>query len=114
FRFTFPGPEAAVIFDSVNNNGGLVLDAGKREATGHSDVRSGLSAGATRMFVYAVFDRPVTASGMLPGGGGANVTGYFRFDPGGDRTLTMRIATSLISVAQAKHNLELEIAAGDT
>src|SRR5690606_29913564 len=36
------------------------------------------------------------------------------FDPGSDRTVTMRIATSLISVDQAKANLEREIPAGDT
>jgi predicted alpha-1,2-mannosidase len=114
FRFTFPGDSAALVFDNVNNDGGLTLDPARRALTAHSDVRSGLSAGATRLYVYATFDRPVTASGMLPGGGGANVTGYFRFDAGRDRVVTMRIATSLISVEQARKNLALEIAPADT
>ncbi|MEV4313242.1 GH92 family glycosyl hydrolase [Actinocrispum sp. NPDC049592] len=111
FRFGFPG-QANLIFDNVNNNGGLTLDAAGRTITGYSDVRSGLSAGAGRLFVYATFDQPVTASGKLPGGGGSNVTGYFKF--GDVRQVTMKIATSLISVEQARRNLEMEVSASDT
>ena len=124
FRFTFPDDNANLIFDNVLNrdgngnailsSGGLTLDPGTGAISGFSDARSGLSAGATRLFLYAVFDKPVAASGMLPGGNGATVTGYMRFTAGADRTVTMRIATSLISVAQAKQNLALEIAAGDS
>nr|WP_203663060.1 GH92 family glycosyl hydrolase [Actinocatenispora rupis] len=114
FRFTYPGADAALVFDNANNNGGLTLDADGRSLTGYSDVHSGGSAGATRLFVYAEFDRAVTAGGMLPGGGGDKVTGWFRFAAGDSRTVTMRIATSLISVDQAKHNLALEISAGDS
>jgi predicted alpha-1,2-mannosidase len=113
-RFTFPGPEQSLLFDNVNGNGGLTLDAARRVVTAYSDVRSNLSAGATRLFVHAEFDRPVTHSGMLPGGGGPKVTGYFRFDPGAERVVTMRIGTSLLGVAQARRNLELEIAPEDT
>ncbi|MFL6073275.1 MAG: glycoside hydrolase domain-containing protein, partial [Mycobacteriales bacterium] len=114
FRFTFPTADANLIFDNVNNNGGLVLNPLAGSLSGYSDVKSGLSTGAGRLFVYAQFDRPVAASGMLPGGGGANVTGYYRFRLGADRQVTMRIATSLISVEQARHNLELEIAPRDS
>jgi len=114
FRFTFPGDDTSLVFDNVNNRGGLTLDPGSGSLAAFSDARSGLSAGATRIFVYATFDKPVAASGMLSGGGGPNVTGYLRFTAGADRTVTMRIATSLISVAQARKNLELEIAAGES
>ncbi|MFH8366640.1 GH92 family glycosyl hydrolase [Streptomyces sp. NPDC018031] len=113
-RFTYPGDDATVVFDNVNNSGGLTLDPEHGVVTGFSDVRSGLSTGASRMFVYGVFDAPVTASGRLPGGGGKDVTGYFRFRPGADRTVTLRIATSLISVEQAKANLAQEIGASDS
>ncbi|MEU6119851.1 GH92 family glycosyl hydrolase [Streptomyces sp. NPDC047117] len=109
-KFTFPGDDASLIFDNVNNKGGLTLDTDKGVVSGFSDVKSGLSTGATRMFVYAVFDAPVTGGGKLSGGGGPDVTGYLRFEPGADRTVTMRIATSLISVDQAKANLGQEIA----
>src|SRR3954452_18170500 len=60
----------------------------------------------TREDVYATFDRPVVASEKL-----GDVSGYVKFDAS---TVTMRIATSLISVDQAKHNLALEIAPSDT
>nr|SBO97921.1 Alpha-1,2-mannosidase [Nonomuraea gerenzanensis] len=113
-RFTFPGTAAKLIFDNVNDSGGLTLDTGAGVVTGWSDVRSDLSTGATRMFFHAVFDRPVTGGGRLTGQGRDNVLGYLAFDAGQARTVSMRIASSLISVEQARRNLELEIAATDT
>ncbi|MEV7711945.1 GH92 family glycosyl hydrolase [Streptomyces sp. NPDC088270] len=110
-RFTYPGDDASVVFDNVSNDGGLTLDPATSSFTGFSDVKSGGSTGATRLFVYGVFDAPVTASGKLSGGGGDDVTGYLRFDAGKDRTVNLRLATSLISVDQAKRNLAAEIPA---
>jgi len=118
-RFTYPGKNAALIFDNVDDKGGLTVDREHNTVTGYSDVKSGLSTGATRLFVYATFDTPNSAGSHLEGGGsalrskgtGRDVTGYLRFRPGHDRTVTMRIATSLISVAQAKRNLRREIPA---
>ncbi|MFE7567512.1 GH92 family glycosyl hydrolase [Streptomyces sp. NPDC057539] len=110
-RFTYPGDDASMVFDNISNAGGLTLDPATRSFSGFSDVKSGLSTGATRLFVYGVFDAPVTASGKLSGGGGADVTGYLRFDAGKDRTVTLRLATSLISLDQAKKNLSDEIPA---
>nr|WSZ99097.1 GH92 family glycosyl hydrolase [Streptomyces sp. NBC_00857] len=111
-RVTYPGDNASMVFDNISNAGGLTLDPQTRSFTGFSDVKSGLSAGATRLFVYGVFDAPVTASGKPTGGAGPDVTGYLRFDAGKDRTVTLRLATSLISVDQAKKNLADEIPAG--
>ncbi|MFJ3901374.1 GH92 family glycosyl hydrolase [Streptomyces sp. NPDC090025] len=108
-RFRYPGDDASVVLDNVTDEGGLTLDPATRSFTGFSDVKSGLSAGAGRMFVYGVFDAPVTASGKDTEAG---VTGHFRFDAGDDRTVTLRIATSLISVEQAKANLADEIPDG--
>jgi predicted alpha-1,2-mannosidase len=115
FRFSFPGDDASLIFDNIDDRGGLTLDPATGSLTGFCDARSGLSAGATRIFVYATFDKPVVASGRLTGGGGSAVAGYYRFGvAAADRTVTMRIASSLISVEQARKNLALEIAAGDS
>ncbi|MFH8610378.1 GH92 family glycosyl hydrolase [Streptomyces sp. NPDC018029] len=111
-RFTYPGDDASVIFDNVSEKGGLTLDKEKGIVSGFSDVKSGLSTGATRLFVYGVFDSPVTAGGKLEGGGGGDVTGYLRFRPGKDRTVNLRLATSLISLDQAKANLAQEIPSG--
>ncbi|RZU49302.1 putative alpha-1,2-mannosidase [Krasilnikovia cinnamomea] len=113
-RFTFTGNRGNLILDNVNGNAGLSIDAANRSVSGWSDVNSGgLSAGWTRMFMYAVADRPVAASGSLSSGNRPS-TGYLAFDTSTQKTVTLRIATSLISVAQARHNLELELAASAT
>ncbi|MFF4572826.1 GH92 family glycosyl hydrolase [Streptomyces sp. NPDC001410] len=105
-RFTYPGDDASVLFDNVTEQAGLTLDKEHGIVTGYSDVKSGLSTGATRLFVYGVFDKPVTD------GSATGVKGYLRFDAGADRTVTLRLATSLISVDQAKDNLRQEIPDG--
>lgn len=114
-RFTFTGNVGTLIFDNVTNEAGLTVDAAAGTVTGFSDVRSGLSTGATRMFMYATFDRPVVASGRPSGvGNRTNAAGYVRFDTSANKNVTVRMATSLISVDQAQHNLELEIGQNDT
>jgi predicted alpha-1,2-mannosidase len=77
--------------------------------------------GDSPMYFYATFSQPVTASGMVASGGcadnacgGNDVTGYYQFDTATDKTVTMEIGTSYISVAQAEHNLQLEIGPKDT
>ncbi|WP_217538614.1 GH92 family glycosyl hydrolase [Stenotrophomonas sp. GbtcB23] len=112
FQFDFPKDgDANLLFDNVDARGGLTLDAATQTLSGYTDTRSGLSNGATRMYVVASFDRPWRSSGTINSG---RPTGYIKFDPGSDRRVTMRIATSLISVEQARHNLALELAAEDT
>ncbi|MFI9644901.1 GH92 family glycosyl hydrolase [Streptomyces sp. NPDC052040] len=101
-RFTYPGEDASVIFDNVTEQAGLTLDKDKGVVTGYSDVKSGLSTGATRLFVYGVFDAPVTD------GAASGVKGYLRLRPGADHTVTLRLATSLIGIDQAKDNLRQE------
>ncbi|MFC3574746.1 GH92 family glycosyl hydrolase [Streptomyces yaanensis] len=105
-RFTYPGDDASVLFDNVTEQAGLTLDKDNGVVTGFSDVKSGLSTGATRLFVYGVFDAPVTD------GAASGVKGYLRFKPGADHTVTLRLATSLISLDQAKDNLRQEVPDG--
>jgi len=112
FRFTFPGNDSSLIFDNVDNSGGLTLDPATGSLSGYSDTN--LSAGAGRLFVYATFDKPVTTGAKLPGENRDNVRGYLRFDAGASKTVNMRIATSLISLDQAKKNLAAEIAPNST
>ncbi|WP_233496722.1 GH92 family glycosyl hydrolase [Dyella sp. AtDHG13] len=113
-RFTFTGDRSQLVFDNRNDKGGIELDAGHGSISGYSDVASHLSTGATRLFFYATFDRPVTESGRLSGQGRDHVATWFGFDTHADKTVTMRIATSLISLEQAKRNLDQEIAADDS
>jgi len=104
-RFQFPQDSpASVLLDNVDERGKLNLDAATQTLSGYTDTRSGLSNGATRMFVYARFDQPWTDSGLIDTG---RPTGYIRF--GHANEVTMQIATSLISVEQARRNLEMEI-----
>ena len=116
FRFTFTGEASTLILDNVDSNAGLTIDPADGAVSGYTDVRSRLSTGATRMFVHATFDRPVRASGRPAGADDrAGASGFVTFDTSGaDRTVTMRIATSLISLDQARANLALEIAPTDT
>jgi predicted alpha-1,2-mannosidase len=109
FRFSFPDGDANLVFDNVNDSASLSIDQAAGVVTGWSDVRSGLSNGATRMFVYATFDRPMTGSGKS-----LDRRGYAKFATGPDRTVTMRIATSLIGIDQAQKNLAQELAPTDT
>ncbi|WP_368310030.1 GH92 family glycosyl hydrolase [Luteibacter sp. CQ10] len=116
FRFTFTGKRAQLVFDNLNGNASVTLDPQGRSIQGWSDVKSGLSTGATRMFFYATFDRPVAESGRLTGEKRDAASAWFGFDTKGghDKVVTMRIATSLIGIDQAKANLGQEIADTDT
>jgi predicted alpha-1,2-mannosidase len=106
FRFRFPRDgDANLLFDNVDERGGLTLDAATQTLQGYTDTRSGLSNGATRMFVFARFDQPWRDSGRIETG---RPTGYVKF-AADDGEVRMRIATSLISVEQARRNLDLEI-----
>lgn len=109
-RFTFPGKRGQLVFDNRTNEGGITLDPVHRSFSGYSDVKSVLSTGATRLFFYATVDQPVAESGRLTGEGRDQVTAWFGFDTSTTKTVNVRIATSLISLEQAKHNLALEIA----
>jgi predicted alpha-1,2-mannosidase len=111
FRFTFPEGRGWVLFDNARNRGGLRVHPGTGVVTGHTWVRSRLSTGARRMFVYAQADAPASGGGRVRRPLWRTVTGQLSFDA---PEVTVRIATSLISLAQAKRNLELEIPAGTT
>ncbi|WP_262306978.1 glycoside hydrolase domain-containing protein [Neobacillus niacini] len=118
FRFTFKGNSSNLIFDNQNDTNGSAAVTLNEDGTiqGWSDLKSGLSTGASRMFIYATFDKPVISKGMLTGsgGGGAAKQAYVKFDTTNDKVVNMKIATSLISVEQAKKNIEMEITANDT
>jgi hypothetical protein len=64
-RFTFTRNHGQLVFDNKNNDGGITLHPEARSISGYSDVASGLSTGATRLFFYATFDQPITGSGHL-------------------------------------------------
>lgn len=112
-RFTYPSAGGSVIFDNMNGSAAInSLSPATGEVTAYSDVKGNYPQGVARMFMYARFDRGALQGGKITGN--SSDAAYLRFDTGATRTVTMRVATSLISVDQARKNLELEIGAADT
>ncbi|WP_217491385.1 GH92 family glycosyl hydrolase [Gluconobacter morbifer] len=109
-RFRYPGASRGqVIFDNITNQGSLIMAPDGRSADGYTDIASDLSTGASRMFLHLEFDRPVVAAGHLTGQKRDKVQAWAAFDTKVDPSVTIRIATSLISLDQARHNLALEL-----
>ncbi|GBR41978.1 putative alpha-1,2-mannosidase [Neoasaia chiangmaiensis NBRC 101099] len=108
-RFRYPGDEGQLAFDNINDHGHFVIAPDGQGADGYTDVASGLSTGATRMFIHLVFDRPARAQGRLTGQKRDDVQAWASFDTRGGRPVEVRIATSLISLDQARRNLEMEV-----
>ncbi|WP_116051756.1 GH92 family glycosyl hydrolase [Amycolatopsis palatopharyngis] len=110
-RVAFPEGSGWLLFDNARNRGGLRVDPATATVSGHTWVRSRLSKGARRMYVYGTADRPATGGGRIRRPWWRTVTGYLTFD---SPVVTLRIATSLISLRQARHNLEQELPASVT
>ncbi|PXY22521.1 GH92 family glycosyl hydrolase [Prauserella muralis] len=105
-RFTFPDDDGWLLFDNTRNRGGLRLHPARRTVTGHTWVRSRASAGARRMFVHGTVDEQPIDGATLRRPPWRTVTGYLRFAA---RTVTLRLATSLLSLDQARRNLDAEV-----
>jgi predicted alpha-1,2-mannosidase len=103
FRFTYPrAKQANLLFDSIDDaHGVMTADRAARSVEGFSELD------AKRLYFYATLDRPLTGTSD-PAGGGVNLA--VTFSLGDDHVATLRIATSFISVEQARANLEQEIA----
>lgn len=113
-RFRYPGTTGQLAFDNINNHGRITVSGDSRTADGYTDVASGLSTGATRMFVHMEFSNPAQAQGRMRGQKRDDVQAWVSFDTTGDKPVTVRIATSLISLDQARRNLVMEIPPGKT
>jgi len=94
-----------VTFPAGKATGSLVLQNGNftfgaaGTVTGWVDNGSGLSAGRSRMFYSGTFDR-------APAGSAATSA---TFDLSANPQVTLRFATSFISLEQARRNLDLEV-----
>ncbi|WP_369372919.1 GH92 family glycosyl hydrolase [Promicromonospora sp. Populi] len=110
-RFSFPretpGDVGHVLVDRVAGSSALSFDAATGTLSGWVENGSGLSVGRTRMYVSGTFDRAPSSVGEAAGNrAGAR---YATFDTSGDRTVELRVATSFISLVQARANLDLEV-----
>jgi predicted alpha-1,2-mannosidase len=108
-QFTFTGAAGSVVLDSPTGDGAFSIDQATGAVTGWIDHGAGFVAGQSRMFVSGKFDTAPTATGTASGG--RSLTKFATFDTGTQKTVTLRLATSLISLDQAAKNLDLEIAA---
>ncbi|MBD5785942.1 GH92 family glycosyl hydrolase [Cellulosimicrobium terreum] len=106
-RMSYPGNVGHVLVDKVDGSSKLTLDQATGTLSGWVENGSGLSAGRTRMFVSGTFDRSPTAVGTAAGNRAD--ARYATFDTSSDKTVELRVATSFISLAQAKKNLDLEV-----
>ncbi|GLZ37189.1 GH92 family glycosyl hydrolase [Actinokineospora sp. NBRC 105648] len=104
-RFGFPPGPANLVLDNagiLGGTGAVAVDG--NTITGHTDVRSGLSVGAGRMYLHAVVDGEVVSARHRRRGLAYGQTMLLRFAPGTSE-VTVRVATSLISPEQARRNL---------
>ncbi|MGH8082951.1 MAG: GH92 family glycosyl hydrolase, partial [Lysobacter sp.] len=112
----YPDAKAKLLFDQRDEHGDIVLDRDGRGLSGWTESKSKLSTGASRLYFYARFDRPILDGARLdPAKDRNRVSAWYGFDVSADpaRQVSMRIATSLIGVEQAQRNLQLEIADAD-
>jgi predicted alpha-1,2-mannosidase len=109
--FTFRDGGGVVLFDQIDDDG--ALEFGADAVSGYASHRSWAAEAASRVFFVAEFDRPVVESGLFVDGEHPATSGWVRFDLAPGDTATLRIATSLVSVDQARRNLALDIPTTD-
>ena len=86
-QFTFTGDSGNLIFDNVATRAALTIDAATQSFSGYSDVRAG--PGRRHPDVRLRHARPPGhRERHAAGGGGTDVTGYVKVDPGAAKTLT--------------------------
>jgi predicted alpha-1,2-mannosidase len=106
-RFTYPGDVGHVLVDKVDGTSKLTFDQATGTLSGWVENGSGLSVGRSRMFVSGTFDRGPTAVGNAAGNRAD--ARYATFDTSSDDTVELRVATSFISLDQARKNLAQEV-----
>ena len=101
-RFKYPAAsESVIVFDTIDKVGGsITVDAGARTITGHLDHKG------PRLYFSATVDKAIAATGNVSGQG---VTSWIRFATAAGEQVTLKMATSYISVAQATANLSQEV-----
>jgi predicted alpha-1,2-mannosidase len=101
-RFRYPAAaESVILFDTVDQAGGsIAVDAAARTISGYVDHRG------PRLYFSATVDKAIAASGTIAGQG---ATAWVRFATSANEQVTLKMATSYISVAQATSNLSQEV-----
>jgi len=108
-RYTFPSStNSCVIFNPVafspDTPGAISIDAAHHTVTGYS-VAKDFGGNLHKTYYAAVFNTPFSNSGTWQKG-----QGFVKFDTTAKPAVTMKIALSYVSVDNALHNLNTEIA----
>jgi predicted alpha-1,2-mannosidase len=122
-RFSFPPTQKAwLVLDASAGGSSIEIHPETRTITGiNHEIRDGFPGNFAQYFV-AVFDRDFVQYGAWDEGGvrdgskehhGEHVGAFVRFAESGERVVTVRIATSLISPEQAMRTLRTEIPDND-
>jgi predicted alpha-1,2-mannosidase len=102
WRFTYEkaGP-TYLLFNSIDKVPGTVaIDASARTVQGYVDQNG------PRLYFFAHIEKAISSSQVQPG---ANVTGWVQLNVVANEAVEMSMATSFISVEQARKNLDLEV-----
>ncbi|MEV6301376.1 GH92 family glycosyl hydrolase [Actinoplanes sp. NPDC051861] len=101
-RFGFPATsEAVIVFDTIDSvAGSITVNQAARTITGY------LNHKGPRLYFSATVDKAITATGNVSGQG---TTSWIRFATAANEQVTLRMATSYLSVAQASANLAQEV-----
>jgi predicted alpha-1,2-mannosidase len=104
FRFSFPDAALGrhLVVDSVDDNADFAFDGTALSGW----VENGPATGRTRMYIHAEFDAPPQSFDETVGGRHPARALSFAADE-----VIARVATSFISLEQARHNLDLELRA---
>lgn len=112
-RTVFPETHGAIIFDNITDDGHWSYDPDSQTVSGYSDVSGFHTKDSPRLHFWASFDRPVIDADHLVESGRPAVCGFVRLDLGDDRTVSMTVGTSYVSVDQARLNAVREIGIDD-
>jgi putative alpha-1,2-mannosidase len=105
FQTTFTTDTGSIIFDSKDGNvEDFDFDATNNVLTCYVDNASGLSEGASKMYIYVQFSNQTVQD--VDQSSGIN---YVKFDTSSNKVVQAKIATSYMSNEQAEKNLKLEI-----
>jgi len=107
WQFTYPAsnPNAFLLWDTGDTD--ITVDTATRTVSGSFNKTNGslcTTSPCNKLYFYATFSKAGVTAGK-PAGGGA----YLQFTTTANEMVTMNMATSFISVAQAQSNLSQEI-----
>lgn len=123
FRFRFPTTdEAAILIEPFAGVTSIHIDAANSRITGQTNANSGGVPENFACYFVAQIDRPVQSYGVFENGHifedqsslkGLRSGAFVRLSTQADQPITMKVATSFISIEQAQRNLQQEIGPKD-